>query len=128
MMADDDQRGPQRPEVVHASIVAQVYAPASRGAVECIDDFDDLYQCGLASAQRAGLMDAFSEAFDPGACCSVAERALLEDIRSFLRPAHAPAHLVRKCLDCLNECNGDDCADDCGCVAGDEGEEIPIAS
>lgn len=121
MMDDENQRASQNrkelPATVRSSVVMHVVSPVSRGAVECIDDFDDLYQCGLAAAQRSGLMDAFSEGFDPGACCSVAERALLDDIRAFLRPDHAPESLVRRCLDCLDEC---DCAD------GDKGEEIPI--
>lgn len=70
--------------------------------LERIDDFDDLYQCGLARAQRLGQMEAFTERFNADSCCDAREKAMISALRQYLRPQQAPADLLGRVLRCLD--------------------------
>ena len=50
---------------------------ASHEQIESIEDFGDLYQCGLAWDQRSGRIPAFSDGFDPDSECTAEELAML---------------------------------------------------
>jgi hypothetical protein len=71
--------------------------------IESLDDFDDLYQCGLARAQRVGQVECFTEYFDVEISCDVQEQRLIEALKEYLRPAQAPASLVERVLSHLQE-------------------------
>lgn len=70
--------------------------------LERIDDFDDLYQCGLAHAQRMGQMEAFTERFNAERCCDAQEKAMIDALKDFLRPQQAPADLLGRVMQCLD--------------------------
>lgn len=70
--------------------------------LERIDDFDDLYQCGLARAQRLGQMEAFTERFNAEMCCDAREQAMIHALKDFLRPQQAPADLLGRVMQCLD--------------------------
>lgn len=70
--------------------------------LERIDDFDDLYQCGLAHAQRMGQMEAFTERFNAAACCDASEQAMIAALKDFLRPQQAPSDLLGRVMQRLD--------------------------
>lgn len=76
--------------------------------LERIDDFDDLYQCGLARAQRMGQMEAFTERFNIEANCDAQEKAMILALKEYLRPQQAPADLLGRVLDSLDRICGED--------------------
>lgn len=73
------------------------------GQIERLDDFDDLYQAGLAADQLKGRMSAFADCFDVDADCSDLERRVIADLKAYLRPSKAPASLARRCCECLEK-------------------------
>lgn len=111
---------------------------ASHEQIESIEDFGDLYQCGLAWDQCSGRIPAFSDGFDPDSECTAEELAMLSALRRFLRPQRAPRGLLERCLRALDEASVNDpnektdqstkptpmeaSSDSCN----DAGEEIPI--
>ncbi|MBQ3480101.1 MAG: hypothetical protein IJH49_00090 [Aeriscardovia sp.] len=81
---------------------------ASHEQIESIEDFGDLYQCGLAWDQRSGRIPAFSDGFDPDSECTAEELAMLSALRRFLRPQRAPRGLLERCLRALDEASVND--------------------
>ncbi|MCI1935047.1 MAG: hypothetical protein LKJ44_03435 [Bifidobacteriaceae bacterium] len=95
----------------HEEIVTMTSSPCYD--LERMDDFDDLYQCGLARAQRLGQMDAFTERFNAETCCDAREKAMIEALKQYLRPQQAPATLLGRVLHCLDRlCDEEDVEDD----------------
>lgn len=93
---------------VHEESVVTV-SEATCAEIERIDDFDDLYQCGLAHAQRMGQMEAFTERFNAETCCDAQEQAMIAALKDFLRPQQAPSALLGRVMQCLDRiCDEED--------------------
>lgn len=104
-------------ELRHEERVVTVTA-SSCYDLERIDDFDDLYQCGLAQAQRMGQMEAFTERFDAEASCDAQEKAMIQALKNYLRPQQAPADLLGRVMHCLDRICDEEQTDVSAAVAG----------
>ena len=75
--------------------------------IESIEDFDDLYACGLGRAQREGLMRPFAESFDADVDCGPVEKAIIDMCRVHVHRQKAeqcPEALVKRCMRSLASC------------------------
>lgn len=73
-----------------------------------IEDYDDLYACGLAPCQQRGEMPLFADRFEACDCCSCEEEQVIEHMRALLRPQSAPKDFVSRCFECLDDIDMND--------------------
>jgi hypothetical protein len=103
-------------KIVHQTVVSSVSSVSSNRTgqsnltivqhcsdIELLEDFDDLYQCGLAHAQRTGHVESFTERFNIATSCDEEERKLIEALKEYLRPVCAPQALFERVLAHLQE-------------------------
>ncbi len=73
-----------------------------------IEDYDDLYECGLASCQLRGEMSVSTERFTTCECCSNAEQQMLDKMRNALRPRTVSKDFISQCFCHLDESDSEE--------------------
>jgi hypothetical protein len=72
---------------VSASNTSDATVPTAVGfhmELESVEDFSDLYQCGLGQEQLDGRMQPFADHFDIDACCDECEKQIINLVRRHL--------------------------------------------
>lgn len=88
----------------HASDATVPTAVSFHMELESVEDFSDLYQCGLGQEQLDGRMQPFADHFDIDACCDECEKQIISLVRKHL-------HEYQKALGVDDSDNSDDSVD-----------------
>jgi hypothetical protein len=60
--------------------------------LESVEDFSDLYQCGLGQEQLDGRMQPFADYFDVDECCDECEKQIIRLVRAHLHEYQRALH------------------------------------